>query len=62
MVIICGWCETNNILVLLTRFVPPLLNTQVALVNGRMGIARQFLHTLGYYSSDLYQFYIRKYH
>jgi hypothetical protein len=41
MVTICGGCEANNILVLFTRFMPPSLNTQVALVNGWMGIARQ---------------------
>jgi len=31
MVTICGECETNNILVLVTRFMPPSLSTQVAL-------------------------------
>jgi hypothetical protein len=34
MVTICGKCEVDNILVLLTRFMPPSLSTQVALVNG----------------------------
>ncbi len=34
MVTICVECETKNIMVLLTRFMPPSLNTQVTLTNG----------------------------
>jgi len=38
MVTICGGCEANNILVLLTRFMSPSLNTQVALVMGEWAL------------------------
>jgi hypothetical protein len=56
---ICGKCEANNIMVLLTKFMPPSLNMQVALA---MGIVKQFLQASGYYSTDLYRPYIEEYH
>ncbi len=49
MVTICGGCDANNILVLLTKFVPPSLSTQVALVNGHCKVIFTSIRLLFYW-------------